>query len=359
MTSDLACFAPRFTNNPAVKVKSDTQNPWTAQSILDIVRGYQAGAVLVAAAELDLFTVLASGSRTASELAQILTCDLRAVTVLLDALAAQGLLQKSADAYSLPAGLAPFLTPGGERSLVAMLQHQANCLRNWSQLAKVTKTGKPAERIPSVRGEAGDKESFIGAMHNVSDPNAAWVIQAIQPLEFKRLLDIGGASGTWTMAFLRACPAAQATLFDLPHVIPMAKRRLEQAGLAQRVRFAPGDFMADALPSGADLAWVSAIVHQNSREQNRLLFSKVFSALSPGGRIAIRDMLVDETRTRPVAGAFFAVNMLVATAGGGTFTYKELNEDLQSAGFAEAVVAHQDEGMNSVLVARKPAHVRQ
>ncbi len=335
-------------------MKSDTQLPWTAQSLLDLVRGYQAAAVLVAAAEIDLFAALASDSRTACALAQDLKCDLRALTILLDALAAQGLLQKSADAYSLPAGLEAFLTPGGEQTVVAMLQHQANCLRNWSQLAKVTKTGKPAQRIASVRGEAGDKESFIGAMHNVSGPNAARVIKAIKPLEFKHLLDIGGASGTWTIAFLRGCPTAQATLFDLAHVIPMAKRQLEQAGLAQRVRLVPGDFLTDALPSGADLAWVSAIVHQNSREQNRLLFSKAFSALLPGGRIAIRDMLMDETRTRPVAGAFFAVNMLVATEGGGTFTREELSEDLRCAGFTDAVVAHQDEGMNSVLVARKP-----
>ena len=91
---------------------------------------------------------------------------------------------------------------------------------------------------------------------------------------------------------------------------------------------------AIALPAGADLAWVSAIVHQNSRAQNRALFAKVFAALAPGGRIAIRDILMEEDRTRPVAGALFAVNMLVATEGGGTFTFAELREDLEAAGFA-------------------------
>ena len=92
--------------------------------------------------------------------------------------------------------------------------------------------------------------------------------------------------------------------------------------------------MIDALPPGADLAWVSAIVHQNTRAQNRALFTAVFEALTPGGRIAIRDILMEEDRTRPVAGALFAVNMLVATQGGGTFTLAELREDLVAAGFA-------------------------
>ena len=192
---------------------------------------------------------------------------------------------------------------------------------------------------------------------NVSAPNADHVIQAVQPLRFQHLLDIGGASGTWTIAFLHACPSAQATLFDLPHVIPMAQRRLASAGLDKRVQLVAGNFMTDALPSGADLAWVSAIVHQNSRAQNRVLFARVLAALVPGGRIAIRDILMEEDRARPVAGALFAINMLVATEGGGTFTFAELREDLKAAGFAEVAPMRQDEAMNAIVVAKKPGAV--
>jgi len=114
--------------------------------------------------------------------------------------------------------------------------------------------------------------------------------------------------------------------------------------------------MTDPLPPGADLAWVSAIVHQNSRKQNRQLFAKAFHALVPTGRIVIRDILMHPARTHPVAGALFAVNMLVATEGGGTYTFEELREDLEAAGFVGPAVVHKDEGMNSVLVAEKPGH---
>jgi hypothetical protein len=207
-----------------------------------------------------------------------------------------------------------------------------------------------------VRGEKSDQEAFIGAMHNVSSPVADEVIGSIQPLQFRTLLDIGGASGTWTRAFLRACPAAHAILFDLPEVIPMARRLLAEEAKAGRVKFVGGDFMKDPLPPGADLAWVSAIVHQNSRKQNRQLFAKAFHVLMPAGRIAIRDILMCPTHTHPVAGALFAVNMLVATEGGGTYTFEELRDDLEAAGFAGAVVVRKDEGMNSVLVAEKPGH---
>ena len=336
-------------------MKPESRQPWAAEEILALGRSYQGAAVLAAAAELDVFGALASGPLPAADLARGLQCDQRALTILLDALVALRQLEKMGGDYALPAGLAAFLTPGGAQSVLAMCQHQAHCLRNWAQLARVVKTGRPAECLPSVHGREGAQEAFIGAMHNVSAPNADQVIQAVQPLQFRHLLDIGGASGTWTIAFLRACPSARATLFDLPHVIPMAQRRLAAAGLDQRVQLVAGDFMTDALPPGVDLAWASAIMHQNSRAQNRALFTKVLTALAPGGRIAIRDILMEEDRAKPVAGALFAVNMLAATEGGGTFTFAELREDLEAAGFAEAAVMRRDEAMNSIVVGRKPA----
>jgi SAM-dependent methyltransferase len=328
--------------------------PWTADDILALARTYQGAAVLGAAADLNVFSAVASKPLTAAELSRRLRCRMRGLTILLDALVALQLLKKSGGRYELPAGLGTLLTDTGSHTVLAMAQHQANCLRRWAKLAEVVQTGRPAERIPSVRGEGGDQEAFIGAMHNVSAPNAEQVIRAIRPLRFRHLLDIGGASGTWTIAFLRAWPSAQATLFDLPPVIPMARRRLAAARLQGRGKLVAGDFMRDPLPPGADLAWVSAIVHQNSRVQNRALFSKVFRALVPGGRVAIRDILMDANRTQPVAGALFAVNMLVATEGGGTFTFAELQQDLAAAGFTQAAILRADDAMNSIVVARKP-----
>ena len=327
---------------------------WTTDRLLELGRGYQPAAIFVAAAELSIFEALAPEPLSAAELARKLDCDLRALSILLDALAALQLLVRQNERYCLPPGGNEFLTVSGRQSVVAMAQHQANCLRRWAQLARVVKTGAPAERAPSVRGEQGDLEAFIGAMDNISAPVADQVIQAIQPLRFGRLLDVGGASGTWTMAFLRACPSATATLFDLPEVLPLARRRLAAVGMSERLRLVAGDYLTDPLPPGADLAWVSAIVHQNSRVQNRKLFARVFEALEPAGRLAIRDVLMDGTRTRPASGALFAVNMLVGTAGGGTFTFQELREDLQAAGFINPMVVRRDEGMNSILVAEKP-----
>ena len=100
-----------------------------------------------------------------------------------------------------------------------------------------------------------------------------------------------------------------------------------------------GNFYTDSLPPGHDLALVSAIIHMNSTEQNVDLYKKIFDALVPGGRIVIRDHVMKPDKTAPKSGALFAINMLTATTGGGTFTFEEYREDLAAAGFGGVAAA--------------------
>lgn len=327
---------------------------WTPDDILELGRSYQASCVLAAAADLDLYKHLGADSLSAESLAARLQGHPRATTVLLDALAALGLLEKRDGRYAAPLALREALGQEGPGSVLAMAQHQANCLRRWSHLATAVKSGRPPRRDPSIRGPEADLTSFIHAMNDLAALTAAPLVERLAPLAFTHLLDVGGASGSWTLAFLQARSGLYATLFDLPDVIPLARRRIEAAGQLARVTLVAGDYNTDPMPAGADLAWVSAIVHQNSREQNRALFKRVLAALQPGGRIVIRDIVMEPSRTAPVSGALFAVNMLVGTEAGGTFTLGELTDDLAAAGFQAPVLLHHDAGMNSLLAATKP-----
>jgi len=327
-------------------------NRWSPDEILEMARAFQPACVLAAAAELDIFSALAARPTTDKSLASKLGADIRATTILLDALTTLRFLTKSADKYIVPLYIARMLTEESPDNILPALRHQANGLRRWNQLARITQTGKPAKCKPSIHGRAADEAAFIGAMDNFSAPFAESIVKRLKP-DFKHLLDIGGASGTWTIAFLRALPGARATLFDLPSVIPLARRRIAKAGLSDRVTFVAGDYYCDRLPSGADFAWLSAIAHQNSRRQNRALFRKIYSALQNGGALVVRDVVMEPSRTKPLAGAMFAVNMLVATKGGGTYTFDEFREDLADAGFAQVTLVRQDEFMNSLIRATK------
>jgi len=325
---------------------------WTAQEVLNIARSFQPACVLTAAAVLDVFSPLHAKPMTARALAGELGTDPRATAILLDALVALEFLSKQGEEYSVPEDVAGLLAGQSADNVLPMVRHLANCLRRWAELPKVTQTGKCAETGPGIRG-AADQADFIGAMNTISRPVAAGVIDMLRPFNFHQVLDIGGGPGTWTIAFLRAVPEARATLFDLPVVIPIAKQQFAEAGLSDRVALVEGDYNTDALPEGADLAWLGAICHQNSRRQNRDLFTRVHTALSDDGAIVIRDVIMDPCRTSPAGGALFAVNMLVATEAGGTYTFEEYREDLREAGFSEVTLVHRDEFMSSLIRAKK------
>jgi SAM-dependent methyltransferase len=321
--------------------------------ILQMASGYRSACVLGAAAELDIFSILATRQLSAADLAKRLGTDLRATKMLLDALAALGLLQKHEAVYAVPADLRPLLGDGTPQTVLPMVLHNMNIMRSWAQLARVVKSGQPAPRQASIRGAEADRAAFIAAMHSISGPMADDLVAHLGPPRFEHLLDVGGASGTWTLAFLRAMPGATATIFDLPDAIQQARQRLARSEFAPRVKFVPGDFYSDELPRGADLAWVSAIAHQHSREHNQELYAKVHTALRPGGRIMIRDIVMEPDRTQPPDGALFAINMLVNTDSGGTLTFEEFAEDLRVAGFVEPKLLVKDEAMNSVVGARR------
>lgn len=327
---------------------------WIEEEVLQMVRAFQPSCILTTAADLDIFTLLDNEPMTAQMLSDKLSSGLRAATILLDALTALGFLTKQKNQYIVPAQIAEMLTETGCRNILPAVSHLANCHRRWLQLAQVVKTGRPAEVPPSIRGETADRDAFIGAMDVFSAPLVSQIIEHLKPLSFQHLLDIGGASGTWTIAFLNAVPKAKATIFDLPDVIPLAEKRIAEADLNDRVTFAAGDFYSDELPKDADFVWLSAVTHQNSRRQNRALFTKIYSSLQENGIVVIRDVVMDESRISPQAGALFAVNMLVCTEAGGTYTFDELQEDLSHAGFTEVTLLYKGEYVDSLILAKKP-----
>jgi predicted O-methyltransferase YrrM len=325
---------------------------FTPESIYGIARSFMECRLLLTGIELNLFSPTSSAPLSAEEIADKLKSDLRATTILLDALSALGFLEKNDNHYRTVPSLVPLLSESEPTSILPGLLHTAHLWQTWSQLTNIVQRGRSAQK--GAPGFTDDRLSaFIGAMHVGAVGAADSIVAAISPGPAKALIDIGGGSGTYTIAFLKASPEMKATLFDLPPVIEMARKRITEAGMEDRVRLVPGDFYKDALPSGHDLALLSAIIHQNSPEQNRALYQNIFQALDSGGRIIIRDHVMEPDRTKPVSGAVFAVNMLVNTTGGGTYTFEEIREGLTKVKF-DRVKLLQTQGMFSLVEAFKP-----
>ncbi len=329
----------------------NTVNPKT---LLGLARNFMESRIVLTGAEMDLFTLLAPAPLSVREIAEKKQADPRGLAVLLDALAAMDLLVKEAGKYQCPVSVSRFLSRDAPESVLPMLQHMAGLWTHWSKLTDVVRGLNVETKPVATSRDEHDLRAFIGAMHVVAKSLAPQVVAAIEPGPCRALLDVGGALGTYTTAFLEAVPDMKATLFDRPDVIEMARKQLGDAGVLERVTLAPGDFYADELPGGHDLALLSAIIHQNGPDQNVELFSKVFRALIPGGRIVIRDHIMAADRTSPKAGAVFAVNMLMVTPAGGTYTYDQVREALTQAGFVRIRLLQAGEHMDGLVEAFKP-----
>ncbi len=330
---------------------TENRSEWTADKLLGLGTGFQEAHIYLTAVELNLFPVLVKQSATSAEVASHLGIDPRATAMLLDALVAMGLLTKQGETYQVETSAVPFLSEQTEESILAMAHHHAFCWHRWSQLTKVVRTGVPAQIPMDEEQSNADTHSFIWGMHVLGKRMADQIASVVDLSGCQKLLDIGGATGTYILAFLARQPLMTATLFDRAEVIPMAREALTKAGILSRVTLHAGDFYQDDLPSGHDLALLSAIIHQNSRAQNVTLYQKIHAALLPGGRLLIRDHIMEPSRTEPRLGAFFAINMLVNTEGGSTYTLAEIAEDLAQAGFRDAQLIQQGPKMDGLVQA--------
>jgi len=323
------------------------------EDIMTAARGFMQSRIILTAAELDLFTVIQDSSMSAEKIATQLGLDSRALERVLDCLVTFGLLLKEEGTYSLTDESARYSTKH-PASVFPMLLHMSDLWPSWSNLTEVVRRGPDPRQKPSGPMEGTERRrAFIGAMHVVARTLSEEIAGSVELSGYRKMLDIGGGSGTYTAAFLKHNPQLKAILFDLQDVIPMAMERLSAEGLLDRVELVAGDFYSDDLPTGCDLALLSAIIHQNSRQQNQELYRKTCLALDPGGMLLIRDHIMNEQRTWPPDGALFSINMLVMTPGGDTYSFQEVAQDLKNAGFIDARLIRSGEKMDCIVGAIK------
>ena len=293
------------------------------------IRGFQESRVILTALELDLFTAIQSGA-TAAQAAAAAGTEARATEMLLHALASLDLVRKEGAVFHNSPVAARFLAAGSPDSARMAMLHTARLWHRWSGLTECVRTGTT---VPDERG-AEDTEAFIAAMHNNARQRAAQLAQAAAA-GASRMLDVGGGSGAYAIAFAQANPRLRAEVFDQPAVLAIAERHIREAGLQERIATRAGDLRTDEFGGGYDLVLISAICHMLGAEENRNLLARVFRALAPGGRVAIQDFLLRADKTGPRAAALFSLNMLVNTQGGASYSEDEYTAWLREAGFGE------------------------
>jgi ubiquinone/menaquinone biosynthesis C-methylase UbiE len=300
--------------------------------------GYAAPLLMEAALAQGVFDLLDAGPKTVDEVAAASKASVRGLRAIMDALVGLRLLAKEPGGlYALTPESAAFLVSSKPGFLGGVLRHCSNQLiPNWLSLNQVVREGKPARPVNGQTDGVEFFKQFVEDIFPMSYP-AATALAANLKLEQEEnpvsVLDLAAGSGVWGIALAQASPLVRVTAVDWPDVLSVTRKMTDRFGVTDRFTFTGGDLRDADFGSNHQIATLGHILHSEGEQRSRELLRKTAAALAPGGTIAIAEFLVDENRETSEMGLIFAVNMLVMTDEGSTYSFREIAEWLEATGF--------------------------
>jgi hypothetical protein len=302
--------------------------------------GYAPPLIIEAALHHGVFDLLDGGSKTVEEVATRSGASVRGLRAVMNALAGLQLLTKdAAGRFGLTADSAAFLVGGKPGFLGGLIRHTSTQLvPKWLALSEVVRTGKPAASVNREKAGAEFFHDFVEDIFPMSYPSAQRLAEALEIAAAKkpvRVLDLAAGSGVWGIALAQKSPLVAVTAVDWPGVLDVTRKVAVRLGVAGQFSFVAGDLASADFGRGHNIATLGHILHSEGEQRGRALLKKTFDALAPGGTIAIAEFLVDDARTGPPVALIFAVNMLINTDEGDTWSFGEIAGWLREAGFRD------------------------
>ncbi len=297
----------------------------------EMIRAFMPSRAVLTALELDLFTAVAGGA-SAEDAARKIQADPRAAEMLLNVLVNLKLLDKKDDRFYNTAASARFFCAESRDNARDGLMHTAQLWRRWSTLTECVRAGAAVEAASREQSWVSD---FIRAMDRSAQERANAVVGAAGLHGAVRMLDLGGGSGAYSIAFARALPELRSEILDRGDVVSLTQEYIREAGLADRIATRAADMRFDPLGENYDLILASQICHMFSPQENASLFRRARQALAPDGKFVVQDFILEPDKTAPRFAALFSLNMLVGTRAGSSYSEPEYVSWLHDAGFSE------------------------
>ncbi|MCK9423631.1 MAG: acetylserotonin O-methyltransferase [Bacteroidales bacterium] len=321
--------------------------------LMEMINGFRTSRIILTAYELGLFNFLKGKSVSSGEVARLLGTHPRATDRLMNALVALGLLKKSENLF-FNTGFSERYLVSGSPDFLGGISHSVHLWNTWNTLTPAVAAGTSVVMGDSIFDRSEEwRESFIAAMHQRGIHQAMEVAAALSLPSQGKILDVGGGSGVFAFSFIHFRPELHAVVFDLPNIVPFTHQYIKKAGLENFVSTLAGDYLVDDFGRDYQLIFMSAIIHINSPEENERLIQRGVNALSTGGQLVILDHVMNDDRTEPAAGAIFAINMLVGTDHGDTYTEKEISFWMEKAGLSEVRIQTTPSGIQLMTGIKK------
>lgn len=311
------------------------KHTWSPAELLQLSGGYWSTCALHAGVKLDLFTPLAEAQMTVAQLAQILKADERGLEMLLNALTALELLEKTGDGFSATGFSAEYLSRKSPTYMGHIIMHHHYLVEGWNKLDEAVTSGRPVRTRSSHDTGSAERESFLMGMFNLASMLAPRIAAEIDLSGRHRLLDLAGGPGTYAIHFCKQNPTLTAAIYDLPTTRPFAEQTVERFALSDRIVFMGGDIIDDPIGSGFDVVWISHLLHSEGPEICAAIVNKAAAALNAGGLLLIQEFILDDSRDAPLHPALFSLNMLVGTQSGQAYSQKELHDLMTKAGLQD------------------------
>ena len=310
---------------------------------------------LIAAIDLDVFTLISKGNKTVQSIAKVLNAPHRPVERLLDALVGMGYATKRGTQLGLTPVADTFLVSTKPTFIGAMADESRITLPGWMQLAEVVRTGNPIEQVDTAQG----REFFprlVRAIFPMSYQAARTLVGALPAVKLKkvhRILDVAAGSGAWSLPFAQALPDARVTAMDYPEVTAVTRQYAAELGVAGRYDYLEGDLrQVDFGREQYDVVILGHIIHTEGEKWGKALISKSYNALKPGGMLVIAEMIPNDSRTAPVFPLLFGLNMILHTKEGDVFTTAQYRQWLKQAGFKNVKTVEADSPSPLILATR-------
>ena len=334
--------------------RSNTIASISPDPVFQIVTGFWASKALMSAVELELFTKLSGGKQmTLKELQQALEMEARPTDVFASALASLGLLQvtkkESSERLFANSPVSETFLDKSKSSYMGeiVIMFDKRLYKAWDKLVESLKSNKPVNAADgggaeSIFDQAKSKQAieeiqrFTHAMHGVSIGPAMQLARMYDFSKHMRMMDIGGGSGVYAIQVVKANPNMTATVLDLEPVCQVAEQYIKIHNLQDKVKTKPLDFFKEDIPTGYDVAFLSLIVHDYSEEKGIALLKKIYNSLTNDGVVVISEWLLNDEKSGPAASALMGLNMIIETYGGKNYSYVEIADMLNQAGFKRA-----------------------
>lgn len=317
-------------------------NPPSPALIFDTFNAYQRTGALRAAIELDLFTAIDNGAKTAAQIAERTGASEKGTRVLCDFLTVMGFLSKDAAGYALTSDTSFFLSRrspayvGSISQFLGQIEHVSGFFDNIS--GAVRKGGSTLPGDGTVERDNPIWVTFAQTMTPLMFMPSEMIAKMVGAPEGRpsKVLDIAAGHGLFGIAIAKQNPNAHIVAVDWAAVLNVARDNAAKAGVADRFTLLPGSAFEVDFGSDYDIVLLTNFLHHFNVQTCQDLLRKIHRSLKPGGMVATLEFIPNDDRISPPTAATFSMMMLATTPEGDAYTFSEFDSMFRNAGFARS-----------------------